>query len=152
MGHSDQGSVSTSQNNFPRITLMPRRFGLKPMKTGTLFQMQAVGHELPAELPTDLEGIRKLFRSISNRDDIIIDKAEWVSEWRCVHISIEGNMVIHISFVTEPTSECAKDSETNEYSWLAVRSDRLHRFHWALTSSASVQTLPIATVLLVVRA
>lgn len=57
-------------------------FGLKPMKTSTLFQMQVVGPELPAELPTELDGIRKLFLTISHRDDIVIEKAEWVSEWR----------------------------------------------------------------------
>ncbi|EKM59579.1 uncharacterized protein PHACADRAFT_205796 [Phanerochaete carnosa HHB-10118-sp] len=56
--------------------------GLRPMKTGSLFQMQALGHELPASLPTDLEGIRKLFQSISHRDDILIHDVEWVTEWR----------------------------------------------------------------------
>ncbi|EKM59580.1 uncharacterized protein PHACADRAFT_205797 [Phanerochaete carnosa HHB-10118-sp] len=56
--------------------------GLKPMKTGSLFQMQALGHELPDRLPTDLEGIRKLFQSVSHRDDILIHDVEWVTEWR----------------------------------------------------------------------
>lgn len=54
------------------------------MKTESLFQLQALGHNLPAELPTDLEGIRQLFARIAGRDDIIIHDAQWVSEWRYV--------------------------------------------------------------------
>ncbi|GJE84771.1 FAD-dependent oxidoreductase [Phanerochaete sordida] len=57
-------------------------FGLKPMKTSNLFQLQTLGQELTGELPTDLEGVRKLFLSISHREDIVIEKVEWVSEWR----------------------------------------------------------------------
>lgn len=55
--------------------------GLKPMKTENLFQFQALGSELP-HIPLDADGVRKLFYSISGRDDIVIDDATWVSEWR----------------------------------------------------------------------
>ena len=58
-----------------------RSVGLKPMKTENLFQFQALGPELP-HIPLDADGVRKLFYSISGRNDIVIDDATWVSEWR----------------------------------------------------------------------
>lgn len=58
------------------------------MHSGKLFQVQALGHDLPAELPTDVEGIRKLFYEITGRDDIQILDTEWVSEWRCVTLRV----------------------------------------------------------------
>ena len=57
------------------------RFGLKPMKAENLFQVQALGPELP-HVPLDADGVRKLFYSISGRDDIVIHDVTWVSEWR----------------------------------------------------------------------
>lgn len=58
-----------------------KAFGLKPLKTENLFQIQALGPELP-HIPLDVDHVRKLFYSISGRDDIVIDDAQWVSEWR----------------------------------------------------------------------
>jgi hypothetical protein len=54
------------------------------MKTESLFQVQALGHKLPAKLPTDIAGVQGLFTRITGRDDIVIHDAQWVSEWRCV--------------------------------------------------------------------
>ena len=55
---------------------------LKPLKPAPLFQLQALGADLPKVFPTDLEGIRSLFKSISKRDDIVIHDVKWASEWR----------------------------------------------------------------------
>ncbi|KAL6302884.1 FAD binding domain-containing protein, partial [Sparassis latifolia] len=56
--------------------------GLKPLNPAPLFQVQALGRDLPAVLPKDTEGIQKLFNSISGVTDIKLEDAEWISEWR----------------------------------------------------------------------
>ena len=48
-----------------------RRMALKPMYSGNIFQMQCLGLNLPEHLPTDLDGIRKLFVDITDRKSVV---------------------------------------------------------------------------------
>ena len=83
MGQHEQESVRDHCHAHDFISNSDIRgsFGLKPLKTENLFQIQALGPELP-HIPLEIDGVRKLFYSISGRDDIVIDDAQWVSEWR----------------------------------------------------------------------
>ena len=47
-----------------------------------MFQIQAMGAELPNPLPQDDEGIQKMFNHISKSNDIKLKNATWISEWR----------------------------------------------------------------------
>ncbi|KAJ7107174.1 FAD binding domain-containing protein, partial [Mycena crocata] len=55
---------------------------LKPINTGTQFQIQSFGPDLPPEIPQDLTGMQQLFNSIAGRDDIRFTNIGWITEWR----------------------------------------------------------------------
>ncbi|KAH9830219.1 FAD binding domain-containing protein [Rhodofomes roseus] len=57
-------------------------FGLKPISPEPLFQVQALGPDLPTDLPRDTKGVQELFNSISGAKDIELLNASWTSEWR----------------------------------------------------------------------
>ncbi|TFY57905.1 hypothetical protein EVJ58_g6741 [Rhodofomes roseus] len=45
-------------------------------------EVQVLGPNLPATLPTDTEGIQRLFESISGSKNIVLSNAAWISEWK----------------------------------------------------------------------
>ncbi|OBZ76355.1 Pentachlorophenol 4-monooxygenase [Grifola frondosa] len=56
--------------------------GLKPLEPPPLFQLQAVGPNLPAILPVDPVGVQDLFNSITGSTDIKLENVCCVTDWR----------------------------------------------------------------------
>lgn len=78
------------------------------MYSGNMFQMQCMGLNLPEHLPTDLDGIRKLFVDITHREDIIIHSADWVSEWRYSRLHNITRSCIHYRYYRANIRMCEK--------------------------------------------
>ncbi|KAA1473986.1 FAD/NAD-P-binding domain-containing protein [Dentipellis sp. KUC8613] len=57
-------------------------FCLKPIRPAPLFQIQALGPELPKPLPHDTEGLQAMLNVLSQSTDIKLSNASCVSEWR----------------------------------------------------------------------
>ncbi|KAJ7232964.1 FAD binding domain-containing protein [Mycena haematopus] len=55
---------------------------LKPVHPSPLFQLQALGPRMQAELPRDVSGLQRFFNSIAGREDIVFRDASGITEWR----------------------------------------------------------------------
>ncbi|KAA1473587.1 hypothetical protein DENSPDRAFT_882158 [Dentipellis sp. KUC8613] len=59
-----------------------RLFALKPIRPAPLFQIQALGPQLPKTLPHDTAGVQALLDDISGSDEIKLANVSCASEWR----------------------------------------------------------------------
>ncbi|KAH9917071.1 FAD/NAD-P-binding domain-containing protein [Fomitopsis serialis] len=80
-------------------------FALKPLKPAPLFQVQALGPDLPDTFPTDTEGIQRLFESISGSQDIALSNAAWVSTWKA-NIRMANTFSVGRVFLAGDSAHC----------------------------------------------
>ncbi|KAF8870307.1 FAD binding domain-containing protein [Gymnopilus junonius] len=78
---------------------------LKPINPAPLFHMQSLGPALPKDIPKDLNGTQELFNSIAGRDDIKIEKAEYISEWTA-NIRMSDKFAVGCMFLSGDVAHC----------------------------------------------
>ncbi|KAF8189002.1 FAD binding domain-containing protein [Pholiota molesta] len=78
---------------------------LKPIYPAPLFHMQSLGGSLPKDIPMDLAGTQQLFNSITGRDDVKLETAEYMSEWKA-NIRMSDKFSVGRVFLAGDVAHC----------------------------------------------